>query len=309
MFDAVAYRGVSMNGAGDEMALTFGCENASLIGVLHSGQSQAPVGVLLVVGGPQYRVGSHRQFVLLARSLAQQGIPVLRFDYRGMGDSAGPQRTFESVDDDIKSAIDALCGQIQTLKKIVIWGLCDAASAALFYANKDPRVSGLVLLNPWVRTDAGMARAYLKHYYLQRLFSPEFWKKLLSGQWSMRESLKSLFALVNKLGGAPQAPGIDKSADGALAIATRTTPPTVPDRMLNGWEHFSGKVLLILSGNNDFVADEFRDLVNGSRRWRKLLRRTSTTRRDFPQANHTFSRSDWRAQVADWTCTWINDAF
>jgi len=28
-----------------------------------------------------------------------------------------------------------------------------AASAALFYAYRDPRVAGLVLVNPWVRTE------------------------------------------------------------------------------------------------------------------------------------------------------------
>jgi len=49
----------------------------------------ADTGVLIVVGGPQYRVGSHRQFVMLARFLADHGVPCMRFDYRGMGDVSG----------------------------------------------------------------------------------------------------------------------------------------------------------------------------------------------------------------------------
>lgn len=297
-----------MNHAGGERALTFGCGTEALIGVLHPGHAQAQVGVLLVVGGPQYRVGSHRQFVLLARRLAQAGIPVLRFDYRGMGDSSGAQRSFESVDDDIRSAIDVLCQQVRSVQKVMLWGLCDAASAALFYAHNDPRVAGLVLLNPWVRTEAGMARAYLKHYYLRRMVSGEFWKKILSGQWSVRASFASLIELASKLRKSPPSSEVtaaEKPSVTSNTPATNTTP--LPAAMLAGWERFNGKVLLILSGNNDYVADEFRDLIATSRRWRKVLRRASTTRHDYNDANHTFSRSAWRDQVADWTLKWLND--
>lgn len=295
-----------MHDVAPEIALTFGCAGVSLIGVLHPGQVQAQIAVLLVVGGPQYRVGSHRQFVLLARSLARQGIPVLRFDYRGMGDSDGSQRTFESVDDDIESAINALCENLPAVKKIVIWGLCDAASAALFYAHKDPRVSGLVLLNPWVRTDAGMARTYLKHYYLQRFFSVEFWKKLLRGRWNMRASLASLIKFLAKLRKPQSINEISDSRKTSEVTNTQSSRvPTLPDAMRDGWERFNGKVLLILSGNNDYVADEFRDLIKVSRPWRNLLKRASTTRHDFPQANHTFSRSEWRDQVTEWTLSWL----
>src|SRR5688572_14342340 len=63
------------------------------------------IGIVVIVGGPQYRIGSHRQFVTLARDLARAGIPVLRFDYRGMGDSDGDFRTFESIDRDIDAAV------------------------------------------------------------------------------------------------------------------------------------------------------------------------------------------------------------
>ena len=292
-----------------EIALEVPCHDNTLVGVLHRGHDDASVGVVVVVGGPQYRVGSHRQFVLLARALAYAGIPVLRFDYRGMGDSPGEPRQFGDIDEDIKAAINTLCENVTTLKKNVIWGLCDDASAALFYAHKDPRVSGLVLLNPWVRTDAGMARAYLKHYYLQRLCSAEFWKKAMSGQWSVRATLTSLRELAVKL---RKTPSMADTADVETSLTPTpqiTATPPLPAAMLAGWERFNGKVLLILSGNNDYVADEFRDLVKTSRPWRKTLKRPSTTRRDFPQANHTFSRSDWRDQVADWTRGWIHDNF
>ncbi len=149
----------------DERALLLESGERRLVGVLHPATATATVGVVIVVGGPQYRVGSHRQFVSLARALARAGIPALRFDYEGMGDSPGPQRSFEEVDEDLRAAVDTLFAQSPGLRSVVLWGLCDAASAALMYAPADPRVAGLVLLNPWVRTEAGLAQSYLENYY------------------------------------------------------------------------------------------------------------------------------------------------
>ena len=96
---------------------------------------------------------------------------------RDRGDADGEFAGFEEINADIAAAIDALCAQLPTMREVVIWGLCDAASAALFYAERDPRIVGLVLLNPWMRTEAGQARAYLRHYYLARLINPDLWPK------------------------------------------------------------------------------------------------------------------------------------
>ncbi|HEY0584958.1 MAG TPA: hydrolase 1, exosortase A system-associated, partial [Pseudoduganella sp.] len=166
----------------DECALAFDCEGETLVGILSPAATAARRGVLVIVGGPQYRAGSHRQFALLARQLAAQGIPALRFDYRGLGDSSGAARTFEHVAADIRSAIDAFQAAVPGLQEVVLWGLCDAAAAALFYGRRDPRVTGLVLLNPWARSAAGLARSTLKHYYWARLRDPALWRKLARGQ-------------------------------------------------------------------------------------------------------------------------------
>src|SRR5881398_3691346 len=91
-----------------EQAISIECEGDALVGILHEPTSPAEVGVVVIVGGPQYRVGSHRQFVLLARTLAAAGFAVLRFDYRGMGDSSGEQRSFEAASADIGTAVDVL---------------------------------------------------------------------------------------------------------------------------------------------------------------------------------------------------------
>lgn len=286
-----------------EIPVIFECRGSKLLGIVHRGVPKAARGVLLVVGGPQYRVGSHRQFVLLARDLAQAGFPVLRFDYRGMGDAEGEFAGFEQINEDIAAAVDAFFTQVPDLRDVVIWGLCDAASAALFYAWRDPRIAGLALLNPWLRTEAGQARTYLRHYYFARLLNPDLWRKIGRGEFSLTTALRSLLALVG------QARRSEHNSEPAADAATKTQTLAqnqlpLPERMAEGLQRFGGRVLLILSGD-DLTAAEFRDTAKASRRWRRLLAQPRITIYEFPEANHTFSRRDWRDQVAIWTREWL----
>ena len=116
----------------EERALAFDCGGERLYGILSlpGHAASGARGVLVVVGGPQYRAGSHRQFTLLARDLAQDGVPVLRFDYRGMGDSEGTIRPFDDVEDDLRAAIDAFMAASPGLREVVLWGLCELAIIA-----------------------------------------------------------------------------------------------------------------------------------------------------------------------------------
>ena len=71
-----------------EQAMMLPVADQSLAAVLSPGS--ASTGLLLVVGGPQYRVGSHRQFVKLCRAAAANRIPAFRFDVAGMGGFKAP---------------------------------------------------------------------------------------------------------------------------------------------------------------------------------------------------------------------------
>ena len=180
-----------------ERPIVFPCEGAWLSGVVHRGAPGARRGVVIVVaGGPQYRVGAHRQFVTLARLLAGQGYPVLRFDLRGMGDSSGAYLGYQHSEPDIRAAIDALQAAAPGVTEVVPFGECESASGILFYAHRDARVVGAALANPWVRTQEGQAEVILKHYYRDRLLSREFWKQLLRGRLQVWKSLKSFFEVV-----------------------------------------------------------------------------------------------------------------
>lgn len=276
-----------------ESVLNFACEGQPLVGILaEPDAAPADVGVIVIVGGPQYRAGSHRQFTLLARHLAAQGHAVLRFDYRSMGDSPGETRDFLGVDADIGAAIDALMAARPALKRVALWGLCDAASAALLYLEnrRDARVAGLCLLNPWVRSAAGLARTHVKHYYWRRLREKEFWLKLLSGGVGM----KALRTLTGNVRLARGAGGAGKAADSR----------SFQDRMAQGLKSFPGATLLILSGD-DYTAKEFRDHAGRDPSWQGLLETAGTTCLDLPEADHTFSDSAQARRVEAATLDWL----
>lgn len=274
-----------------EQAIRFSCEDCWLYGILSVPEQATSRGVLIVVGGPQYRAGSHRQFTLLARNFATNGVPVMRFDYRGMGDSEGDRRNFEMVGDDIHAAVDYFFSSVSAINELVILGLCDAASAALFYAHQDERISGLVLINPWIRTEEGVAKTYLKHYYLARLFEAGLWRKILRGHFKYLAAALSFSRLL----------------DSALFPnnKNKASASSLTERMFDGFSSFKGRVLLILS-ENDLTAAEFSDYVTSSPSWKNLLKSSRVTRLELPGADHTFSRLEWRDQVASRTRKWLD---
>ncbi|HEV2678773.1 MAG TPA: hypothetical protein VGV37_29870, partial [Aliidongia sp.] len=74
--------------AGDawsEEILDIPCAGHRLLGILARPRVGNGIGLVILPGGAQTRVGAHRQHVLLARSLAERGIATLRFEGRGMG--------------------------------------------------------------------------------------------------------------------------------------------------------------------------------------------------------------------------------
>ena len=281
----------------DETVVLFRCKGEDLLGIIASSADSAPVGVLVVVGGPQYRVGSHRQFVQLARDLAASGTACMRFDYRGMGDGGGATRPFDEIDADVRVAVDTFFAACPRVTSIVLWGLCDGASAICFYAATDPRITGVVLVNPWVRTQVGEARTYLRHYYVRRFFSRAFWRKLVGGEVNLRQTVRSLLGeLTQAFGGHHTGP-----ADQAGSAGDSVLP--LPERMARGLERFRGRVLVILSGR-DYTAKEFCLVRDSSPSWARALKNAETI--ELFDADHTFSTAAWKAWIAEKTVTWLS---
>ena len=301
-----------------EQALVFSCAGEHLMAVLTPAQSGAPasaaladLGVVIIVGGPQYRAGSHRQYVQLARSLALQGVTAMRFDARGMGDSSGAQRSMEEIDADVGAALDALQASRPGLRRVVLWGLCGGATTALLYWRNthDQRVQGMVLVNPWVRSEQTLARTHLKHYYLKRLGERAFWAKLFSGQVAGKAVADLLHNLRLARKVAPVRPTAavlephhPVSSSSQLVLEVPQRP--LQQRMAQAWQHFQGPKLLVLSGN-DYTAKEFIETAATDALWRANLERAEVTRFDVNDADHTFSDPSARLAVEARTLSWL----
>jgi uncharacterized protein len=274
-----------------ELPVVMTCAGDTLVGVISQPEQPGALGLVMVVGGAQYRAGSHRQFVLLARCLASAGFPVMRFDHRGLGDSSGERRPFDAVHDDIGVALETLQRQCPSVQRMALWGLCDGASAALLYSGQraDARVAGLCLLNPWVRSDNTLARTRIKHYYAGRLLEASFWQRLWQGEYEWRPSLKGLWQSLQ-----------------ALRAPTPSNAPEPPfqHQMALALRHFPGKVLLLLSAR-DYTAKEFVECAQSDPAWKGLLQRPQLQRVDVADADHTFSRALWRAAAEQAILDWM----
>lgn len=169
--------------------LTFDCEGALLAGTLD--EADGPVGVLVVTGGSQTRIGSHRLFERLTKALAEHGYPTFRFDRRGVGDSGGEDPAYLASSPDLCAAAAAF--RREGPARMIGLGLCDGASALALNAA-DLALHGLILINPWlVEADCDApAPAAIRSHYRRRLTSREGWKKLLTGRISLGRLFKGL---------------------------------------------------------------------------------------------------------------------
>ena len=275
----------------EETPLTFECAGETLMGILH-GAKMPTSGVVMVVGGPQYRIGSHRLYVQLARKLAASGVAVLRFDHRGIGDGSGAAPGFENLHEDIRSAVYVMRQELPSVKNLVLLGLCDGASAVLLSGQKSKEIRGLVLINPWVRTSALEARTRFTRYYTRRLASWGFWRKIAAGRFSFRDSGRSMLGYLR-----------DASAGVVRGTLAKDVGAFVP-RMLAELEANQGTTLVVLSGH-DLVAQEFKELVSTSDRWRKALAQPSVEVINLPMADHTFSARTEREMLENGLLDWL----
>lgn len=227
---------------------TFACEGAQLAGSLD--MAGATTGLLIVSGGNELRSGPWSSQARLADKIAGAGFPVMRFDRRGIGDSEGENGTFTSSAPDIAAAIAAFRAHVPTLRKIVAFGNCDAASALML--AKGAGCDALVLANPWTfepepEPDAQtevlapepdptpMPPAAIRSYYLRRLANPAALKRLFSGKVKVSKMATSLVE----------------------AVKPAPPPSTLCQNMAEALQAYYGPVIILLA-ENDRTAQAFK---------------------------------------------------
>jgi pimeloyl-ACP methyl ester carboxylesterase len=145
------------------------------------------LGVIILNTGIIHRVGHHRMYVTFARCLAGAGYPVLRFDFSGIGDSdsrADGLPPLDSILAEIREALDWFAVPTR-VNRVVLLGLCSGADYAVTYAAADPRVVGLVLMDPSIPPTP----RHLRSYITRRLLRLKSWFNVAFGPSFVRRTL------------------------------------------------------------------------------------------------------------------------
>lgn len=288
---------MKVNHSTSESAFSFELGGSCLLGVIHESATPSDIGVLTIVaGGPQYRAGCGRQLVSLGRRLSQEGVHVMRFDHRGLGDSEGKFHGFESLHDDIAAALAEFRRRVPALSRVVLWGGCDAASAALINAHRFPEIISIVAANPWVSSERTAARVQQKHY-MARLRQWSFWRKLFRMEYDLSSYFGSaLGRLRDRFRDASNFEQKKQPAEKAQSHYI--------DRMLDGLQQFEGSVLFLMSGNS-LIGREFDELIACDAKWRRACNGKGRERTEIPGADQTFSSAQARSEMLDAASGWL----
>jgi pimeloyl-ACP methyl ester carboxylesterase len=172
-----------------ESPITISRGEEQLLGVLAEGEETAPVTAVLLNAGALRHIGPNRMWVETARRWAAHGVPTLRIDLAGIGDSDGDANSLERDEglyvpryvDQTVEVLDALCER-GLPRRFVLAGLCSGAYWSLQAALEDERVAAAFMINPralfwdW---DVGAVRDARN---VRKALRAETWGKLISGK-------------------------------------------------------------------------------------------------------------------------------
>ena len=155
-----------------EEVATFGCSQ-SLVGILTNPPlttlRKTSTGIIILNAGLVHRVGPNRLSVKIARVLGSLGFTTLRFDNSGIGDSSVRKDNLpyhKSVILETQEAMDFVQSS-RGIQHFILLGICSGATNSFEVARRDPRVRGVILINPAGGFDRS-ARAELADYFGKR---------------------------------------------------------------------------------------------------------------------------------------------
>jgi exosortase A-associated hydrolase 2 len=160
-----------------EEAFFFEHEGSKLFAILHVPDPGDPrsvprqsKGVVFCHPFAEEKALSHRVMVDFARFLCSNGYHVLRFDYRGCGDSEGDfeQATVTSRLSDIERAMGVF-GERTGVTEPLLFGLRFGGTLAAMVAEANSRVHGMILWEPVVQV-----RIYLLQFLRMQVMAEKF---------------------------------------------------------------------------------------------------------------------------------------
>jgi pimeloyl-ACP methyl ester carboxylesterase len=273
--------------------------------------------VLLLSPGVKMRVGPQRLYRSMTDTLTALGIPVLRFDFFGLGDSEGTltEDLLRDVYNHIEvgrfvdDTIDAMnwmeehCG----CRRFILSGLCGGAITGLLAGARDPRVAGLLALGitPVLASSAAdpslyMTRGQLEQIgrtYLRKLLRPSAWLRLLTLKTDYRLLRRSLLTL--------------RRPDAAAAQTQRPESDNANPLFPPAFFHMlqTGRPMLLVFGGSDRLHFEFEE---------KFLARHGDRLSTLPRlydvhvidkANHVLSLDAWQRELLTVSTRWLRTHF
>lgn len=236
--------------------IAFPCGDETLVGSLD--EAPGMTGLLIVSGGNELRCGAHRGMAALAAQIAANGIPVFRFDRRGIGDSSGDNRGFASAADDVKAAADAFRRAAPGITRLAGFGNCDGASALALFGG-GAGIDQYLLANPWIiePDDALPPAAAIRARYAERLRHPREWMRLASGGVSLSKLAAGLAKSLKPA--SVEANALEQAVFGAIdpdrttIILAERDATAIAFRNAADRRRYRGKIIAIDTASHSFA--------------------------------------------------------
>lgn len=294
-----------------------------LFGILHEPAAAAvgDLAVILLSPGVKMRVGPERLYCTLTEQIVQLGLPVLRFDFYGLGDSEGEvaeellKDVYNHIEvgrfvDDTIDSMDWMARE-HGIRRFILSGLCGGAITGLLTAQRDARVAGLLALaitpvlasrsaDPALYMTAGQLTE-MRKTYLGKLLSPKSWLRLLT----LRSDYRVLWrALTQPLRARPKPEAAETPA---RLPEDDNASPLFPPAFFAMME--TRRPILMIFGASDRLGWEFEEKFAARHRERLSQVRPFYDVHTIGEANHVLSFKPWQQEMLNVSAEWLQRWF
>jgi pimeloyl-ACP methyl ester carboxylesterase len=249
--------------------------------------SAVPFALVILNAGMLHHVGSCGFSVRLARAAAETGVPALRYDTSGVGDS--PARPSALPHDrrsvvELREVLDTMQQRLG-VDRFVLMGLCSGAFTAFDAALGDDRIIGMTQVAPFsYRTSEWYAR-----HYAPRVLAYDTWKRYIA----------------RKVGAeAPKPAGLDEQYLETYDAGWSVPPQSVVEE---GYRTLLARRVHLFNIMTGGEADtylyegQFRDMFPSVEFGERF------TEWYLPEAAHTITRPDHQRLVLTRIVRWLSD--